>query len=126
MKRIVLLALGWLCFIVGLIGVVVPVLPTTPLVLLAAFLFARSSTRWEAWIKERKVYKKYVVPYKRNQGFTMRQKVEILGTTSLLLLISGLLVDHLHVRLLLAVIAVSKYIVFLRFIPTIRPEKVME
>ena len=47
--RLWLLA-GFLCLIVGLIGVVLPLLPTTPFVLLAAYCFSRGSARWEHWL----------------------------------------------------------------------------
>lgn len=126
MKRYLMLALGWLCFALGMIGVIIPILPTTPFILLAGFLFARSSTRWEIWIKKLKVYQKYVVPFKRNQGFTLRQKGEILCTTYALLLISGILINHTHIRLFLLVIAVVKLLVLWRFIPTVRQEEVTE
>ncbi len=43
MKRWCLMALGWLAFATGIVGIVLPLLPTTPFMLLAAALFARSS-----------------------------------------------------------------------------------
>lgn len=44
------LAAGFLCLLAGLIGVVLPLLPTTPFVLLAAYCFSRGSARWEHWL----------------------------------------------------------------------------
>jgi uncharacterized protein len=41
---------GWLCLVTGIIGIVVPLLPTTDFVLLAAYCFSRGSRRWEAWL----------------------------------------------------------------------------
>lgn len=122
MKKAIFLALGWICFILGLIGAFIPVLPTTPLVLLAAILFARSSKRCETWLKKRKVYRKYVLSYKRNGGLTKKQKYEVLSVSYSILLISGLLISHLHVRILLVVIAITKLIVMWRVIPTVRQE----
>ena len=46
MKRWCLMALGWLAFATGIVGIVLPLLPTTPFMLLAAALFARSSHPW--------------------------------------------------------------------------------
>ncbi len=50
MKKILYIIAGWLSLIAGLIGIVLPLLPTTPFILLAAFCFSRSSTRLHRWL----------------------------------------------------------------------------
>lgn len=50
--RIVYLFGGWASLLLGGVGILVPLLPTVPLVILAAFCFARSSPRLEAWLVE--------------------------------------------------------------------------
>lgn len=124
MKRNLLLALGWLSFAIGMIGVVIPVLPTTPFILLSAYLFTGQSKKCEAWLVSSKIYKRYALPYKEQRGLTFKKKVEILGITYITLLISGLLIAHLHVRLVLGTVAIIKLIVLIR-IPTIKQEKVI-
>jgi uncharacterized membrane protein YbaN (DUF454 family) len=50
MKKFLLIAAGWLSLVTGLIGIVLPLLPTTPFVLLSAYCFSRSSTRLHRWL----------------------------------------------------------------------------
>ena len=118
MKKKVMFILGWLSFIVGMIGVVFPILPTTPFILLATFLFANSSHKCEAWIKKSKVYRKYVLEYKRNNGLSMKQKIEIIFMTSILLGISAIVMENTHLRIFLLALFLVKLIVLWIYIPT--------
>jgi uncharacterized membrane protein YbaN (DUF454 family) len=54
--RVVLLGLGWAMVGLGLVGIVVPLLPTTPFLLVAAWLFARSSPDLERWLLDHSVF----------------------------------------------------------------------
>ncbi|WP_052343810.1 YbaN family protein [Bacillus massiliigorillae] len=121
MKKKILLICGWISFLLGMIGVVVPLLPTTPFILLAATLFAKSSKKNEEWIKSRKVYQKYVVPYKERGGLTLRSKCEILLSSYIILLISGLVFPYIHVRIILCSIAFCQLIAMIR-IPTMEKD----
>ena len=118
MKKGLFIFLGWIFTGLALIGVVLPVLPTTPFILLAAWLFAKSSARCERWLKSTRVYKRYAVSYREAGGLSFRKKAEILVTVDAALLISGLLVANTHVRIFLCVLAIVKFIVICR-IPTI-------
>ncbi len=117
-----MITLGWIFLLLGLIGIFLPVLPTTPLLLLTAYLFGRNSKRCDRWLKKQEFYEKYVVAYKRRGGLLLEQKVRILLCSNTLLLISGILVDHLHLRLFLVFLAICKLIFFIRM-PTIKQEK---
>ena len=119
MKRSLLLVIGWLSFLIGMIGVVLPILPTTPFLLLSAAFFAKSSKRCEAWLVSSKVYKRYVTPFKEQGGLTIKKKIEILLLVYTMLFISGCLVSHMHVRLVLLVVAFVKLIVLMK-LPTAR------
>lgn len=125
MKRTILLVIGWLCFFIGIIGVVIPLLPTTPFLLVTAALFAKSSKRCEAWLVSSKVYKRYVTPFKQQGGLTLKKKLEILLLVYTVLFISALLVPHVHARIALAVVAFVKLIVLIKLPTAKRGEMVL-
>ncbi|MGE5153139.1 MAG: YbaN family protein [Bdellovibrio bacteriovorus] len=62
-----MIVLGWLALALGLIGIFVPLLPTTPFVLLAAFLFSKGSERLHRWLLEHKRFGRYVRDWEREQ-----------------------------------------------------------
>ena len=75
MIRAVLIVLGTLCVVLGVIGMFVPVLPTTPFLLLAAVCYARSSKRFYRWLTTNRWCGKYIRNYREGRGIPPRQKV---------------------------------------------------
>lgn len=122
--RYLMIAAGMVCFAAGFIGVFVPVLPTTPLLLLATFLFAKSSPRLHAWIGKTKVYQSYVVPFKENGGITLPKKLHILGASYTVMAISALLVQKPLVWGILLAVAIFLFWLMLVRIPTINTESI--
>lgn len=113
---------GSLCVVLALVGVFVPVLPTTPFLLLAAFLFTRSSRRALHWLETNRLFGNYFHNYRSGRGMALRQKII---TISLLWLSIGLsiiyVIDIPWVQLLLLVIAAGVTTHLVR-INTYRPE----
>ena len=85
MKKILYLILG--CFGVGMgaVGAVVPVLPTFPLLMLAAFCFARSSEKLDCWFRKTRLYRENLKDLAAGRGMTMKAKVRIMVTVTLLM-----------------------------------------
>ena len=75
MKRVLFITFAIICIILGSIGIVTPVLPTTPFLLLAAFLFSRSSYRMHKLLLENRVFGKYISNYFNNKPIPIRQKI---------------------------------------------------
>ncbi len=122
MKKYVLLACGFVSFALGLAGAFVPVLPTTPFMLLAAFLFARSSPRMDAWLKQTRVWKAYGAPFKESGGISKRKKTHILGISYLVMGVSAVLVQRPIVWAILLAVAVFLAWLMLVRIPTVEED----
>jgi uncharacterized membrane protein YbaN (DUF454 family) len=72
--RAILIASGTLCVVLGFIGVVVPGLPTTPFLLLAAWCYARSSARFHRWLLTNRWFGEYLRNYQEGRGMRLRDK----------------------------------------------------
>ena len=75
MKRHFYFVCGWLSLALGAIGAVLPLLPTVPFVILAAFCFARSSPRLEAWLLTHPVFGRHIVAWREKGAITRRAKI---------------------------------------------------
>jgi hypothetical protein len=118
--RYLMLGLAWLCCGLGLIGIVVPVLPTTPLLLLSTFLFAKFSPHMHAWIVASKPYQHYVQPFKDDGGLPLNKKIRILVISYTVMGISVIVAKKLFVSIILLCVCVFLlYLMFIR-IPTIK------
>ncbi|MFX0186460.1 MAG: YbaN family protein [Candidatus Hodarchaeota archaeon] len=112
---------GTISLILGIIGIVLPILPTTPFLLLAAACFARSSERFYNWLLNNRFLGSYIRNYKEGKG--MPKKIKIF-TISLLwitiLLTSFIFIKIVWIRYILIIIAIAVTI----HIILIRPKKV--
>ena len=87
MKRVVYIVLGLLCVGLGALGVVVPGLPTTPFLLLASWLFYRSSPRLQEWLLHSWL-ETYIRSYRRRGGMTVAPKAGACGIMVVMVLLS--------------------------------------
>jgi uncharacterized membrane protein YbaN (DUF454 family) len=121
--RILLVITGTVCVGLGIVGIFVPVLPTTPFLLLAAVCYARSSQRFHGWLLNNKLFGSYIRNYLEKKGITLRAKII---TLSLLWITIGasvaFAVETLALKLILVIIAtgVSIHVLSLR---TLKHEK---
>lgn len=81
MKKILYIFIGCISLGLGIIGVILPILPTFPFVLLAAFCFAKSSERLDGWFKNTKLYRENNI----KNGMTKQAKIRIMCSVSLLM-----------------------------------------
>ena len=110
--RYVLLAIGWLSVALGVIGIFLPVLPTTPFLLLAAACFIRSSKRFYLWLVNHRQLGPWIVDYLEGQGIPLKGKVYAISLMWLSIGLSCYLVPFFWARafMLTSAVVVSLYI----------------
>lgn len=122
MKKVVFLLLGHLCLALGIIGAFLPVLPTTPFLLLAAFLYSKSSDRLHNWM----IHHKYLGPPLQDwqQNGVIGLKAKWLATVMILLVI-GWRFPKLEIALWIKLFASAVLLGVLVFIwsrPSVAPD----
>jgi uncharacterized membrane protein YbaN (DUF454 family) len=73
--KVLFIAGGTLCVALGMLGIFLPVLPTTPFLLLATFCYARSSARLHEWLLTNRWFGEYLKNYHKGWGVRFRDKV---------------------------------------------------
>lgn len=125
MKKIFYLIVGILSTALGAVGVVLPILPTTPFLLLAAFCFAQSSERLLRWFLSTKLYEKHLKDFVQTRAMTLKTKLSLMSMASAMMLLGFLMMENVPVgRIVIACVWVFHvyYFVFrIRTIPA--PEK---
>ena len=111
--------IGLIFFMLGVIGVIIPVLPTTPFLLLAAFFFAKSSTRVNQWFKSTKIYKNHLKVFINDRAMTLKQKFMILIPASCMLILCIFMIPNQIGKIFILFLIGFKYLYFFTSIRTI-------
>lgn len=89
------------------IGILLPVLPTTPFLLLAAFLFARGSPRLQHWLESNRLFGAYIHNYRSGKGMTLRSKIISIGGLWLLIGITFFISNLIWLKVILVLVAIG-------------------
>ena len=117
--RIVWLLIGFLAMGLGAVGVVLPVLPTTPFLLLASFCLAKGSARFHRWFTGTKLYKKHLESFVENRTMTLKTKFSLLIPASCMLLLAFLAMQNVYGRVFIIFLILFKYVYFFTRIRTV-------
>ena len=122
-KKYFYITLGFLALGIGLIGVILPILPTTPFLLVTSFCFARGSERFHTWFTNSNIYKKHLESFVKERAMTLKQKVVLLSFVNFMLAFPLILVDVLPRRITIIVLIIIKLYYFTFKVRTISPEE---
>ena len=104
---------GTFFLVLGLIGIALPILPTTPFLLLAAFCYARSSKRFYDWLLNHRWFGEYIRDYQEGRGIPLKAKVmglSLLWFTIMLSVIFFVPIFYVDVILIIIAMLVSAHI----------------
>lgn len=118
--KILYIIIGGLALSLGIIGIVLPVLPTTPFFLLAACCFAKGSNRLHDRFVKSKLYQKHLESFVKERAMLLRTKVVILGFASSMLLLAMVFMEAWYLRIFLLCLMIFKYYYFIVRIKTIK------
>ncbi|MGB3160337.1 MAG: YbaN family protein [Carnobacterium sp.] len=123
-KKIILISVGCLSFALGLIGSFLPLLPTTPFLLLSLYCFTQSSEKFNQWLKSTKIYQEYVGEYLKYRSFTFEKKIKMLISIYIMVGISIYFIPLLLVKGMLIFMLISQTVILLFFIKTREKETI--
>lgn len=122
-KKVLYILCGLISLGLGILGIILPILPTTPFLLLTSFCFVRGSERIDKWFKGTKIYKKHLESFVNNRAMTMKQKMTILLFADFMLMFPLIILDSIYVKLLIIAVVIGKYYYFMFNIKTIKLEE---
>jgi uncharacterized membrane protein YbaN (DUF454 family) len=96
-KRLTLILIGFTSLILGALGIFVPLLPTTPFLLVAAFAFANSSERLHQWLLNHNIFGPFIDNWRQHRAISRRTKVVSVLSMVAIVLISVLMSAPTHV-----------------------------
>ena len=123
LKKIGLIALGTISLAIGIIGIFLPLSPTTPLLLVTSYCYISSSEKLSEKFMNTKIYDKYVRNFHEKGGMTLKGKLMLTIPVSLLLLFMFITIKSPIMRVVIVVMWVTK-VVFFTKMKTIKIEEV--
>lgn len=124
-KKMIYIVIGCISMGLGAVGVILPILPTVPFLLLAAFCFGRSSEKLNRWFISTKLYKNNLESYVKGEGMTMKTKLRIMVTVTILMTIGFIMMKAVTVgRIVLVCVWIFHVVYFTFGVKTIKPQSV--
>ena len=124
--KIFYVILGFISLGLGLIGIILPILPTTPFLLLTAFCLLKDQISLISGLKGQGVYKNHLESFEKNKAMTLKTKLTILLTADIMLLFPLILSKSIHLKIFIVILMMFKFYYFIFRIKTVKVGEVVE
>ena len=126
-KKGIFIGLGTLTLALGCVGVVLPILPTVPFLMLTLYFYGRSSEKLHTWFIGTKLYKNNLESFVQKRGMTMKTKLSIIGTVTLLMALGFYMMRNAPIgQICLGVVWVCHLLYFFLKVQTVKENIVEE
>ncbi|MCR1898580.1 YbaN family protein [Irregularibacter muris] len=116
--NLLFITLGMFFMGLGMVGVIVPVLPTTPFLILASVFFVKGSDRFDLWFRSTRIYKSYAEDFIRDRSMTLKRKITLMLISDLMLSFPFITLKNLYLKLFILLVVIFKYYYFIFKIKT--------
>ncbi len=107
LKQYIYIFLGTISLVLGAIGIVLPLLPTTPFLLLSAYFYLRSSKKMYDWLLNHKVFGIFIYSYINYRAIDLKTKIMSISLLWITLFISIIVIEKIYMTIILAIIGLS-------------------
>lgn len=110
--RFVLIVVGFISLALGVVGIIIPILPSVPFFLLTSLCFVKSSKKFNEWFLNTKIYKKYLENFQKNKVMTLKAELILLILVSSILMISMYFINNLAMTIVFTILIAAKFSYF--------------
>jgi uncharacterized membrane protein YbaN (DUF454 family) len=121
--KVIYIILGSMSLALGVLGIALPILPTTPFLLLTLYFYAKGSITFHDWFITTRLYKTYLEDFVRDRAMTLKQKLSLLLSVDFMLVFPFILLDYRWVKPLIIALVIIKYLYFFTQVETIPTKK---
>ena len=110
--RALLVVAGFISLGLGCVGVILPIIPTAPFLLLTSLCFVKSSEKFNNWFLNSKIYKRHLETFAKNKVMTVQGELTLLLFVSLMLLTSMYFINKPIMTIVFTCLIFLKYLYF--------------
>ena len=119
-KHLLFIILGTLFLVIGCIGLILPILPTTPFLILAAACYGRGSDRIYGWMMRNRLFGEFIKNYLEGKGIKSRQKIiTLVFLWVMIIFTTAYIIENMIIRIFLLIIAFTVSVHILK-LPTVQ------